>query len=701
MPDKDYSAYFDRLIRDRGDQVTRPLQAILGPDKPIAPGVSQRRLAAWDLDFNHLPIGLLSETYEQMMARFDEDARRDTSVYYTPAHIAEYMVQEVMHRLPAGATARVVDPACGAGVFLVACFRKLAELYFSETGQRPTRAVLRGILEGQLTGFDTNPHAGTLAALALYLTALDLDPDPTPVEDLAFNKLEGSVLIDVADPGSEPSAIEPMVGSLGAHVSDGYRDKFDLVIGNPPWTSLPSRYAARQAIFRALAVTGILNGASLRKTTVWPNMDQPFCLLFADNRVPLENDRFVLASPEWDEALNDKGRMRIDACDAEPVDLDLAIRDRFVIKALYRGTAVDVAIVRRVQGEAITTIGKYWDKTQGLVSGQGFRIADRSGDDMFLLGFPTLQAGYSKHPFRVLPSSLFPYKPQGLHRPRDPRIYEAPLILVRKGSRAARERGRALLSTSDVAYSESYYGYSAARHPDGDFLVRYTLALVHSLLFEYATLGSSGEFGIEREALQILDIGRFPFISPESLDQAQRDAIRACAAQLLTNQPDWQALDQTISGLYGLSKLDQEVIADTLATRSPFPESRDHAASPATPAEKERFRARLQTELGKVLAAGGHRVTVVSLDPPSNDLPWGLLGVSLNGRHLPPELPSHWINAIDDLSASRITVVDAKEPCLVVGLLDRYRYWTSTRARLLASDLLWQHGALLEERARR
>jgi hypothetical protein len=169
----------------------------------------------------------------------------------------------------------------------------------------------------------------------------------------------------------------------------------------------------------------------------------------------------------------------------------------------------------------------------------------------------------------------------------------------------------------------------------------------------------------------------------------------------LANQPDWQALDQTISGLYGLSKLDQEVIADTLATRAPFPESRNHAASPATPAEKECFRARLETELSKVLAAGGHRVTVTSLDPPNKDLPWGLLGVSLDDSPMPPELPSRWIEAIEDLSASRITVVDAKEPCLVVGLLDRYRYWTPTRARLLASDLLWQHGALLEERARR
>lgn len=768
LPDQDYPAYFARLIQDRGERVTRPLAAILELDKPVAPGVSQRRLAWWDLDFNHLPIGLLSETYERLMEQLDQEARRDTSVYYTPAHIADYMVQEALHEHPAGAAARVLDPACGAGVFLVACFRKLAEMRFQETGQRPTRDDLRGILNIQLTGFDTNAHARTLAGLALYLTALDLDPDPTPVEALRFGKLEGRVLIDVADPGSDPAVIVPMVGSLGDHVSETFRGAFDLVIGNPPWTSLKPRYAsiddhftlrcraiaeqrglgeiartytnpdkvpdlpfvwgamewarpdgrialalhgrwlfkmtgpgfaARSAVFRSLAVTGVLNGTSLQGTKVWPNMNQPFCLLFADNRLPTEDDRFVLVSPEWESRLNDKGRMRIDACDAVPVSLDLVTRQPAALKTLYLGTALDVAILERIQAKTPSTIAAYWDEQQGLTSGQGFRVADRSGDDAFLRGLPTLEAGYSKHPFRVLDHVLEPYRPRGLHRPRDPEIYKAPLLLIREGSRAERERGRALVSTGDVAYCESYYGFSAARHPEGGFLVRYLLVLVHSLLFEYVTLMSSGKFGIERRAFQLLDVAQFPLVVPESLNREQRRAIDACADALLADEPDWPELDRTVAGLYGLSGRDQQTIADTVATHAPFARVRKRAAEPATLPEKEIFRARLETELGSVLAARGHRVRVDLLDPIYKSLPWGLFGVSVDGRLLPPDLPARWIEAADDLAASRITLLDAREPCLVVGLLDRYRHWTQTQARLLASDLLWQYGAVLEGRA--
>lgn len=769
LPDKDYSAYFARLIEVHGDKVPRPLRAIMGLEKSMGPGASQIPLDWDDLDFNHLPVGLLSETYEALIEHLDQDARRDTSVYYTPSHIAEYMVEEALHEHPAGADALVLDPACGAGVFLVACFRKLAELRFASTGERPTREALRAILDTQLTGFDTNAHARTLAALALYLTALELDPDPTPVEALKFNKLEGRVLIDVADPGSDATVIVPMAGSLGEHVSETYRGAFDLVIGNPPWTSLKSQYAAidrkftqrcraiaerrglpdiargyknpdkvpdlpfvwgamewakpggrialalhgrwlfkmtdagfaaRRAIFRALAVTGILNGASLQGTKVWPNMNQPFCLLFADNRMPGEDDEFVLVSPEWEKDLNNKGRMRIDALDAVPVNLGLASRQPAAMKTLYCGTALDMNIVIRVLTRTKDSVADFWSEQQGLIHCQGFQIADRANDDSFLRGLPTLDAFYSGHPFFVLDKVLEPYQPQGLHRPRDPRIYKAPLLLVRKGSRAARARGRALLSEVDVAYSESYYGYSAAQHPDGDFLVRYLLVLVHSRLFEYLTLMSSGEFGIERRAFQLLDIGQFPLIHPDKLAPAQRQAIQGCAGQLIANQPDWPQLDRTIAHLYGLSELDQQTIVDTLATRAPFASVRNHSGRAVTPKEAETFRAHLETELGNVLAASGHRVAISLLGSTDRNLPWRFLGVSLNGRPIPPDLPARWVDTADDLAASRITLIDAQEPCLAVGLLDRYRYWTPTQARLLASDLLWQHGALLEERAK-
>lgn len=769
LPTDDYPAYFDQLFQTYGPCVARPLKAILGLDQPIAPGASQRPLNWGDLDFDHVPIGLLSETYEELMYQFDADARRDTSVYYTPSHIAEYMVAEALHGHAEGSHARVLDPACGAGVFLVAAFRKLAEMRFSETGQRPDRLALRGMLNNQLVGFDINSHARTLAALALYLTALELDPAPTPVEALTFEKLEDRVLINVTDPGSDPAIIRPMVGSLGTHVSEAYRGTFGLVIGNPPWTSLkpaykaidqtftarcreiasrrglpsiaaeylnpdkvtdlpfvwgamewtksggrialalagrwlfkmsPTGFAARRAIFQALAVTGILNGASIRQSRVWPNVDQPFCLLFADNRLPESDDQFVFISPDDDPGLSTKGRMRIDAHDAIPVSLELAAAQPDLLKTLYRGSELDATIIRRIRKKTEYTIGNFWIPEHELCRGQGYQIANRSGDDAFLTGLPTLGARYSEHPFVVVAENLEPYQPGGLQWPRQRLIYRAPLLLVREGSRADRSRGRALVSDTDIAYSESYYGFSAADRTDGKFLTRYLLVLMHSQLFEYFSLMTSGKFGFEREALQLLDVENFPIIIPEKLSQTERALIEHAANGLVTDQPDWQELDRAVQQIYGLGPLDAEAVADALSTRSPFPAAKKLACAPVLPEWTERFCTRLEKELSGVLGASGLQVHVQLLSSHAH-LPWKFIAVSLDAQALPTTPPANWLEYADDLAVSRITIIDAQRPLIVIGLLDRSRYWTATQARLLASDIIWEHGVMLEERTKR
>ena len=769
LPTDNYAQYFEQLFQQFGPKIVRPLQAILGLDEAIAPRASQMQLKWGDLDFDHVPIGLLSETYEELMYRFDAHTRRATSVYYTPSHIAEYMVSEALHGHPDGSRTRVLDPACGAGVFLVAAFRKLAELRFSETGRRPARSALRAMLNDQLVGFDINSHARTLAALALYLTALELDPSPAPVTDLTFQKLEGRVLINVADPGSAPDAIHPMAGSLGNHLSSDYRGAFGLVIGNPPWTSLKPAYkkideaftrrcreiakhrnlpeialtyknpdqvtdlpfvwgamewakpdgrialalagrwlfkmssagfAARKAIFEALAVTGILNGASIRQSQIWPNVDQPFCLLFADNRLPTPEDHFVFVSPDDDPALNTKGRMRIDAHDAVPVALTQAADQPSLLKTLYRGTALDNKIVQRIRERAEFTTGEFWVSENGLHSGQGFQIANRSGEDTFLKGLPTLGARYSAHPFWVDDGVLPTYVPKGLWRPRERAIYRAPLLLVREGSRADRRRGRALVSDSDIAYSESYYGFSAAGHADGKFLTRYLLVLMHSQLFEYFSLMTSGKFGFEREALQLRDVESFPIIHSSELSPSSRALVEEVAIGLLNDNPDWRVLDDTVRKIYGLSSLDAEAMTDALSTRSPFPESKKLASTPVSTEWVSRFCTRLQKELASVLDSSGLQVHVHTLSDHAT-LPWTFITISIGLQTSKPTLPTHWIEHTDDLAVSRITIIDAHQPLLVVGLLNRSRYWTATQARLLASDIVWEHGAMLEERATR
>ena len=194
----------------------------------------QRQLGWQDIKFQHVPADMLSQVYEHFAHEFQAETAKKTSIHYTPRRIAQQLVNAAFagSNLQTKSQAHVLDPTVGAGVFLVLAYKRLVRERWQETGKRPQRAELRSILNSQLCGLDINKESLKFAALSLYLTALELDPDPTPLSALKFDDLNGCVLRFVGAPEYEG------LGSLHdrwAHHAE-LRNRFDLVVGNPPWT---------------------------------------------------------------------------------------------------------------------------------------------------------------------------------------------------------------------------------------------------------------------------------------------------------------------------------------------------------------------------------------------------------------------------------------------------------------------------------
>ena len=397
------------------------------PDSQLFLGWQEK----WDnLDFAHIPVGVLSQAYELYLRNHASGRQRREGGYYTPRPIADLMTRASFRALERSGTsshAKVLDPAAGAGVFLLTAFRELVAGRWRADGKRPGTRTLRSILYRQVTGFDINEAALRFAALGLYLMSIELDSNPRPVDKLRFENLRGNVLHKLY---ADKKFKGWKLGSLGPLVGVEHVGQYDLVIGNPPWSSgtkLPdwdlvratvariasSRHTsvpppplpnegldlpfvwramewakpngqiafalharflfqqgdgmaeARQALFDAIDVTSIINGVELRQTKVWPEISAPFCILIATNKMPGAGAAFRLISPRLEQGLNDTGNMRIDALNAELVRTSQLAEAPDILKILFRGTRADLGIVERIRAHGHPTLEAYWRQSIG------------------------------------------------------------------------------------------------------------------------------------------------------------------------------------------------------------------------------------------------------------------------------------------------------------------------------------------------
>lgn len=290
-----YSSYFENLVQ-QSPKALEPLGWIL--HRTDAGG----QLPLWEkLDFSHIPAGTLSEVYEDYAHRKAPRKAQRESVHFTPRHIARMMVRQALSGVPENmaATAKVLDPAVGAAVFLSLTFRELARRYaLQNNGTWPETKALRNILYSQLCGMDINTSALNLAALTLYLTAIELDANPVPPEKLKFEKrLIGTVLIDVSTINTEDKNASTL-GSIRNDLQLG--QNFDVVIGNPPWTSLgrnddseteETKDGAKVSNAFARAVESVASKCiSKRKVTLESNYNHP-------DKVP--DIGFIWKATEW------------------------------------------------------------------------------------------------------------------------------------------------------------------------------------------------------------------------------------------------------------------------------------------------------------------------------------------------------------------------------------------------------------------
>ena len=147
------------------------------------------------------PGSVIAHIYEKTISCSD---KKTQGITYTPDDICEYINEILRGKLTP--QSRLIDPACGCGVFLEAFYDCLLAKYCSKDNNEKVSDIHQKILSENIFGFDSSPEACAISKIVLALK---------------YNRFVECKNIHCLDSLTD--------------TPPGFYQKFDFVISNPPY----------------------------------------------------------------------------------------------------------------------------------------------------------------------------------------------------------------------------------------------------------------------------------------------------------------------------------------------------------------------------------------------------------------------------------------------------------------------------------
>ena len=561
--------------------------------------------------FNVIPVELISSIYEQFA-----HASPERDVHYTRLSLVSLVLDEVMDGLTGDET--VLDLTCGSGVFLVEAFRRLVDIK-RRRGDKHDRNLIRETLYKQIDGIENSDAAIRVAAFSLYLAALELDPAPRPPHALRFKPLIGANLR-----AGDAFAIKPR------------RRRYDLIVGNPPWSfqgregtvkrresrgkgvaAQPrgqaldfltramdfSNEATRFGIvlnamsffnrsksavqtmvkaIRALAPVTLVNLSNL-KDWLFATAKEPAMVLCARHRPQARNDKVTIVHVPWSPDGERTHSFEISSNDISAAAIDDIAANPAELKAATMGYSRDRFLL-----DELTARYRPLDKEMERLDVQ-FRLGliwgkkDRKASELRGLGL--LQKEDLRH--LHIPDALPAYQDHKAERPRSRETYQAPLLIVKR-TLAEITRLQAAVSDRDIVFTIAHYGASFSS--DDKRVAHLLAAIISSAFSSWFFYLTASEFGIRWPMLRKQDLGYLPVpeLIPAVNSQTGKkllrleEGLRNRKADAPITPAQWSKLDEAVFDLYGLKEHDRIIVRDGLfRAESCWDAGRAASAAPA------------------------------------------------------------------------------------------------------------------------
>lgn len=182
----------------------------------------------------------------------DRDRKR-LGTHYTPDAVIDYIVKRVLRPLsdhPGNLrNVRVLDPACGSGLFLLKAYEILADCWQRANGEFDKKDA-KHVLEECLFGIDIDQRAVSATKTHLLQKASLSESDSV--------SLDKNIVVGDALSFAHPSTLIPMHNHAADELSAGgifSKHSFDCIVGNPPYVRIQNTPADKRECYTSSYAT--------------------------------------------------------------------------------------------------------------------------------------------------------------------------------------------------------------------------------------------------------------------------------------------------------------------------------------------------------------------------------------------------------------------------------------------------------------
>lgn len=511
-------------------------------------------------DFSIIPIEFISNVYEKFIGLTNQ---AEQGAYYTPLFLVDYIQKQTVAKYfqnnPQKFNCKVLDPACGSGIFLVESFRQIIAQYqkihpdYNENEEKYEnyRKDLKQLLLDNIFGIDRDENAISVAIFSLYITLLDY-LTPKSIVGFTFPFLEGTNFLN------EDFFSKIVEKSFKKH-------HFQFILGNPPWATkhakskqlfekyiverqskensnleIENREIAEAFLVRVsdfnfdecalIVVSKILYKISRKKEKkgIFRNyflnhftIRQVFEMSSVRHQIfDKSNDRAIAPATILFYSKSNSNEVRknvvnhitlkpniffetfkliiIEKFDSKELLQSYFIDEDWIWKVFVYGNILDYHFIKRLKNNK--SIYDYISDKSEFTFGKGIIVGggdENPIDEHKKILYSVDSRGKGLKPFEIQYTKNFLLEHEYVHRQRRLELFKHPVLLVGKGISSS-FMAKSAISYKDVVYTDAITGIK----PLTKRAVKITdtlLALFNSELFSYFLTLTNSSIGIERE----------------------------------------------------------------------------------------------------------------------------------------------------------------------------------------------------------